>query len=82
MKIGLVRCKCGRLKQPGFICDFCYSEEDGRDSPARTCRICGSWAEDGMCVSCAVDRAESADDFDPHRPRCSLCGRYHYGGCC
>lgn len=50
--------------------------------PARSCRVCGSWAESDLCVSCAVDRAESADDFDPHMPKCCLCGRYHYGGDC
>ena len=26
----LVRCTCGRMKQAGFICDFCFSMEDSR----------------------------------------------------
>lgn len=26
----IVQCVCGRQKQQGFICDFCYSTEDSR----------------------------------------------------
>jgi len=32
-----------------------------RNNP-RTCRVCGSWAERDLCVSCAVDRAELRDE--------------------
>lgn len=31
----------------------------GADMSGRTCRICGSWADSDLCVSCAVDRAEA-----------------------
>jgi len=37
-----------------------HSEADLHNaSEKRTCRICGSWADGVLCVSCAVDRAES-----------------------
>lgn len=27
VRIVVVQCVCGKLKQQGFICDFCYSTE-------------------------------------------------------
>lgn len=38
-KVVVVQCVCGKLKQQGFICDYCYSTEGDEFKPLRACNI-------------------------------------------